>query len=55
MQQPDNYRIDESFGSHVRFSDAKFFANLLEQHKDEKSDFHFDPFEPFVIGRDLKF
>ncbi len=53
IQQLDNYNIDESFGSLVRYSDAKLFANLLEQHTDENSDFHFDLFEPFVIGRDL--
>ncbi len=35
------------------YSDANLFANLLEQHNDEKLAFHFDLFEPFVIGRDL--
>ncbi len=53
MEQLDNYKIDESFGSLVRYSDAKLFAKLLEHHNDEKLDFHFDLFEPFVIGRDL--
>jgi hypothetical protein len=53
IEQLDQHKIDESYGSLVRYSDSKLFANLLDQHNDEKSAFHFDLFEPFVIGRDL--
>ncbi len=53
IEQLDQHKIDGSYGSLVRYSDSKLFANLLEEHNDEKSDFHFDLFEPFIIGREL--
>ena len=53
IQQLNNYKIDDSFGSLVRYSDAKLFRNLIDLHNNEESDFHFNLYEPFVIGRDL--
>jgi hypothetical protein len=53
LEQLDNFRIDDSYGSLVRFSDAKWFRTLIDQHNDADLPFHFDLFEPFVIGRDL--
>ncbi len=54
IEQLSNYKIDDSFGSLVRYSEAKWFQRLIDMHNDEGSPFHFNLFEPFVIGRDLK-
>jgi hypothetical protein len=53
LEQLDQCKVDDSFGSLSAFSDAKWFATLIAQHNDKDSDFHFSLFEPFVIGRDL--
>jgi hypothetical protein len=45
--------IDDSFGSLVRFSDEKLFAEQLHRHNDPDDLFHFQLFEPFVVGRDI--
>ena len=53
LEQLDNIKINDSYGSLVRFTDAKAFAQLIEKHNNLESHFHFNLFEPFVIGRDL--
>jgi hypothetical protein len=51
--QLDNYKIDDSLGSLVRYTNSKFFSSLVAEHTFLNSHFHFKLFEPFVIGRDL--
>jgi len=53
LEQLAGIKIDDSYGSLVQFTDAKAFAKLIEEHNNLESDFHFNLFEPFVIGRDL--
>jgi hypothetical protein len=53
LEQLDNIKIDDSFGSLARFTEAKSFSKLIEEHNNLESHFHFNLFEPFVIGRDL--
>ena len=54
LEQLDNYKIDDSFGSLVRFAEAKWFESLIEEHNNPDSHFHFNLFEPFVISKSLK-
>ena len=53
LEQLNDLRIDDSFGSLVRFSDERLFAELLRRHNDEDDPYHFQLFEAFVIGRDI--
>jgi hypothetical protein len=53
LEQLDHVKIDDSFGSLERFAAAKWFPDLITEHNNEDSQFHFNLFEPFVIGRDL--
>jgi hypothetical protein len=32
---------------------AKWFHGLIDRNNDPEDEFHFDPFSPFVIGRDI--
>jgi hypothetical protein len=52
LEQLDNYKIDDSFGSLVRYTDSKFFESLVAERNN--SHFHFNLFETFVIGWDFK-
>ena len=54
LEQLDNYKIDDSFGSLSRFAEAKWFETLIEEHNNLDSHFHFNLFEPFVISKSLK-
>ena len=57
LEQLDNYKIDDSYGSLERFAEAKWFETLIEEHNKDDSHFHkfhFNLFEPFVIGKSLK-
>ena len=53
LEQLAHHNIDDSYGSLVRYAESKWFTTLLAQHNDEQSGFHFDLFQPFVIGRNL--
>ncbi len=37
----------------MRYTDSMFFSSLVAEHNNLDSHFHFNLFEPFVIGRDL--
>ncbi len=45
--------IDDSFGSLVNLVNERWLPTLLAQHNDPDHDFHFDLFEPVIIGKDL--
>ena len=53
MEQLDNYKIDDSYGSPFRCSEAKLFETHLGQHNDEDANFHFNLIETFVSGWDF--
>jgi hypothetical protein len=53
LEQLGNYKIDDSFGSLVLYTDSKFFSSLVAEHNKLDSHFHFNLFELFVIGWDL--
>ena len=53
LEQLDKIKIDDSFGSLVRFAEAKWFTTLFAMHVDPASDFHLDMFDVFVIGKDI--
>jgi hypothetical protein len=53
LEQLSDLAIDDSFSSLVRLSDKKLFAEQLRRHNDPGDLFHFQLFDPFVIGRDI--
>ncbi len=48
LEQLDALAIDDSFGSLVRYADAKWFLTLFEKHMDD-IDFHLGMNDVFVI------
>ena len=52
-EQLDQFKIDDSFGSLVRYAEGKWFTTLYSQHLDSGNDFHLGMFDVFVIGKDL--
>ena len=53
LEQLDTHKIDDSFGSLVRYADAKWFPTLFANHIDPAADFHLDMYDVFVIGKDI--
>ena len=45
--------IVDSFGSMENLVESRWFSSLLDNHNSKESDFHFDLFEVFIIGKDL--
>ena len=52
-EQLDEFKIDDSFGSLVRYAEGKWFTNLFHEHLNSENDFHLGMFDVFVIGKDL--
>ncbi len=52
-EQLDEFKIDDSYGSLVRYAEGKWFMTRYLQHLDSGVDFHFGMFDVFVIGKDL--
>jgi hypothetical protein len=52
LEQLDALAIDDSFGSLVRYAEAKWFPTLLEKHMDS-TDFHPGIHDVFVIGKGI--
>ena len=50
LEQLDDLAIDDSFGSLLRYADAKWFPTLFQKHMDD-SDFHLGMYDVFVIGK----
>ncbi len=50
LEQLDTCENDDSFGSLVRYADSKCFSSLVAEPNNLNSHFHFNLFEPFVIG-----
>jgi hypothetical protein len=48
------YAIDDSFGSLTKFAARLDFRRLIDQHNDSEHEFHFDLFEPIIIGSDIQ-
>ncbi len=53
LERLARHKIDGSYGSPVRYAESKWFTILLPQHNDEESDFYFNLYQPFVIGRNI--
>ncbi len=51
FEQLDTIKIDDSFGSLVRYAEAEWITSLFEKHTDQDPDFHLDMFDVFVIGK----
>jgi hypothetical protein len=49
----DGLIIDDSDGSLVNLVNERWLSTLLAVHNDPDHDFHFDIFEPVIIGQDL--
>ena len=52
-EQLDEFKIDDSFGSLVRYAEGKWFTTLFHDHLDSENEFHLGMFDVFVIGKDL--
>ena len=50
LEQLDQLAIDDSFGSLVRYAEAKWFPTLFEKHMDD-TDFHLGMHDVFVLGK----
>jgi hypothetical protein len=50
LKQLDALAIDDSFGSLVRYAEAKWFLTLFEKHMDD-TDFHLGMHDVFVISK----
>jgi hypothetical protein len=50
LEHLDDLAIDDSFGSLLRYAEAKWFLTLFEKHMDD-TDFHLGMHDVFVIGK----
>ena len=46
--------IDDSFGALTKFGRRLDYRRLIDQHNDKEHEFHFNLFEPIVIGMDIQ-
>ncbi len=51
-EQLSGFEIED--GAYLRFAERFSFIRFTDQHNDPLHDFHFDLFEPVVIGYDVK-
>lgn len=49
----DGLKVDDSYQSLLKLVEERWFPTLLAQHNDPDSEFHFDLFEVFIMGKDL--
>ena len=53
-EQLSGFEIEDTYGSYLRYAERFSFRRLADQHNDPLHDFHFDLYDPVVIGYDVK-